>query len=566
MDTTEYAIQTFACRFGHSRQMLTKGSGGQEKGTGSWAQIGEKPFSSDLKRVTVTYREEATRKNYGLMKGAVERVLDCCHHVQTEDGRQGKADKLVERILENMKIIASKGLRELTDDEAAKAHKIDREDVEAQMTLWDLVGLYDSPRQESVGAMQFCYLAGITVHMLTGDHLAAATAIAKQIGIIPKDTSMISKEAAENLVMTASHFDKFSGKKIDKMPVLPRVIARCSPQTKVGMIEAIHRRGRLTVMTGDGVNDAPSLKLADIGIAMGLAGSEVAKDASDLTLLDDNFASITNAISEGRRLVDNIQAFVLLCQNICQAAVLLIGLVFKEDTGLSVFPLSSIEVIWVIIVTSSAPAMALGVQAARENTMQRPPAKLKRGIFINEFFFDLLTYGIWAAVLCLGTFLVCQYLSTDTGFGNNCNSGYNPSCETVFQSRAATSAVMVNLSLLLAWQLVDGEKSFFNGTTKGKWYARGWYGSWGRNPWLFVVVVGIALTFPMLYIPGLNDVVFLHKGLSWQWAVVIAVTILFFAGVKLYKYIKRATLRRRALRKHERRSADEKAFDTAQAA
>lgn len=292
--------------------------------------------------MAVTYRESSTGKTYGLMKGAVERVLDCCDTVRTTEGVVEKSDSLIEGILANMEAIASRGLRvlalasrELTDSEASLGDEIDREQVEAKMTLLGLVGLYDPPRQESAGAVKLCHEAGITVHMLTGDHLATARAIAKQIGIVPKDEGMLSHAQSDALVMTASRFDKLSEDEVDQLPVLPAVIARCSPQTKVRMIEAIHRRGRLTAMTGDGVNDAPSLKLADVGIAMGQAGSDVAKDASDLTLSDDNFASITNAIAEGRRLADNIQAFTLhlLCQNVCQACVLLIGLAFKVSSS-----------------------------------------------------------------------------------------------------------------------------------------------------------------------------------------------------------------------------------------
>lgn len=576
-DPTECAIQTFACRFGYSRQKLTKQihdeNSDKPQRKPEWEQICEMPFSSDLKRMAVTFKHRKTGKTHGLMKGAVERVLDCCETIQTADGIQKKSNELVEEILENMESIAALGLRvlalahrELSADEAAKGDEIEREEVESKMTLIGLVGLYDPPRRESAGAVKLCHEAGITVHMLTGDHLATARAIAKQIGIIPQNEGMLSKDQANALVMAASHFDKLSEDDIDALPVLPAVIARCSPQTKVRMIEAIHRRGRLTAMTGDGVNDAPSLKLADIGIAMGQAGSDVAKDASDLTLSDDNFASITNAIREGRRLADNIQAFVLhlLCQNVCQACVLLIGLAFKDSSNLSVFPLSSIEVLYVIIVTSSLPAMALGLQAARSNTMSRPPADLKRGIFTNMFYVDLVVYGIWMAALCLGTFLLCQYGFGDGNLGMDCNSGYNDSCQTVFQSRAATFAVMVNLSLLLAWQLVDGEESFFNGVRKGSYLTRWWHGSWGRNKYLFLIICGGIITeFPIIYIPGLRDVVFLHTYLSWHWAVVIPVTIVFFLGAEVYKWVKRVFFRRMAKKAKANKSEAEKAIDAA---
>src|ERR1700761_7970450 len=157
------------------------------------------------------------------------------------------------------------------------------------------------------------------------------------------------------MVMTASQFDKLSDAEIDALPVLPLVIARCAPNTKVRMIDALHRRKAFAAMTGDGVNDSPSLNRADVGIAMGQGGSDVAKDASDIVLSDDNFASILNAVEEGRRMFNNIQKFILhlLAQNVAQALVLLIGLAFKDHTGFSVFPISPVEIMWIIMITSS---------------------------------------------------------------------------------------------------------------------------------------------------------------------------------------------------------------------
>lgn len=206
--------------------------------------------------------------------------------------------------------------------------------------------------------------------------------------------------------------------------------------------------------------------------------------------------------------------------------------------------------------------MALGVQSARSNTMRRPPASLKRGIFTNAFCVDLTVYGLWMAALCLATFLLCEYGFGDGNLGVDCNSEYSESCRTVFQARAATFAVMVNLSLLLAWQLVDGEASFFNGVKDGPWYTRWWRGSWGRNRALFIiVVVGIALEFLVLYVPGLNTVVFLHKGLTWHWPIVIVATILFFAGAELYKWGKRVVLRRKSSKRMSRKNTVQRALD-----
>jgi Na+-exporting ATPase len=210
--------------------------------------------------------------------------------------------------------------------------------------------------------------------MLTGDHPGTARAIAAQVGILPSNMDTLGKEVADAMVMTASQFDKLTDEQVDNLPLLPLVIARCAPNTKVRMIDALHRRKAFAAMTGDGVNDSPSLKRSDVGIGMG-TGSDVAKDASDIVLTDDNFASILNAIEEGRRMFDNIQKFILhlLAQNIAQACVLLIGLAFKDESGFSVFPVSPVEVMWIIMITSSLPDMGLGFEIAAPDILDRPP-------------------------------------------------------------------------------------------------------------------------------------------------------------------------------------------------
>jgi len=193
------------------------------------------------------------------------------------------------------------------------------------------------------------------------------------------------------------------------------VIARCAPNTKVRMIEALHRRNAFCAMTGDGVNDSPSLKRADVGIAMGMAGSDVAKNASDIVLTDDNFASIVNAIEEGRRMFDNIKKFILqlLAENIAQACTLLIGLVFKDQSGISVFPLAPVEILWIIMVTSGFPAMGLGMEIAAPDIMNRPPHNLKQGVFTWEVCLDMAVYGFWAGALCLTAFSLVVFAFGD---------------------------------------------------------------------------------------------------------------------------------------------------------
>ncbi|KAM9889090.1 hypothetical protein OXX69_012931, partial [Metschnikowia pulcherrima] len=207
------------------------------------------------------------------------------------------------------------------------------------------------------------------------------------------------------MCMTATEFDGLTDEQIDALPVLPLVIARCAPQTKVRMIDALHRRDKFCAMTGDGVNDSPSLKKADVGIAMGLNGSDVAKDASDIVLTDDNFSSILHAIEEGRRMAANIQKFILqlLAENVAQAIYLMVGLAFIDDSGFSVFPLSPVEVLWILVVTSCFPAMGLGQEQAIDGVLNQPP---NRKIFTKELLCDMVGYGVWMAACCMLGFVL----------------------------------------------------------------------------------------------------------------------------------------------------------------
>lgn len=373
-EPTDVAIQVFASRFNWNRDRWIKG----EKPI--WVQKAEYPFDSTVKKMSVIFAKG--EKQMIFTKGAVERVLESCTSVKwTADSGPIPLDENIQaEILQNMEALARSGLRVLAL--ACREHTLGsaeetppREEIEKDLTLCGLIGLYDPPRPETAGAIEQCHRAGISVHMVTGDHPGTARAIAQQVGIIPANMAELAADVAEAMVMTASQFDKLTEEEIDNLPTLPAVIARCAPNTKVRMIDALHRRGCYAAMTGDGVNDSPSLKRADVGIAMGEAGSDVAKDASELVLTDDNFASIINGIEEGRRIFDNIQKFVLhlLAENIALALTLLVGLAFKDETGQSVFPIAPVEILWIIMITSGLPDMGLGREAASADVMDRPP-------------------------------------------------------------------------------------------------------------------------------------------------------------------------------------------------
>lgn len=289
-EPTEIALQVLAMRFGAGKPELLS----DEKIT----LVSEFPFDSTCKRMTVVYDNgDPQGLQTAYTKGAVEAILPL---LQITDARQREISAMADTL-------AAEGLRVLcvARRAATPAELSKRETAEAALDFVGLVGLYDPPRVESAPAVLKCQRAGITVHMLTGDHVKTATAIAREVGILPPAAAGAPTDP--QAIMQASAFDALSDAQVDAMDRLPLVLARCSPSTKVRMVEAMHRRRAFCVMTGDGVNDSPALKKSDVGIAMGMNGSDVAKEAADMVLTDDNFASIVTAVEEGRRLFDNIQ-------------------------------------------------------------------------------------------------------------------------------------------------------------------------------------------------------------------------------------------------------------------
>jgi len=547
-DPTEVAIMVFATRFNWNRRGSVSGD------HPAWKMVLEFPFDSDVKKMSVLYRDAKSNELHVFTKGAVERIIASCTSYVANSGDEPvpMTEAFREQILENMEAIAKLGLRCLAlasrryDEPYEDGQEVDRHVIENDLVFRGLVGLYDPPRPESAPSVRQCHEAGITVRMLTGDHPGTARAIATQIGILPAKMDLLSKDVADSMVMTAAQFDDLTDDQIDQLPVLPLVVARCAPNTKVRMIESLHRRDKFVAMTGDGVNDSPSLKRADVGIAMGQAGSDVAKDASDIILTDDNFASILAAVEEGRRTFDNIQKFVLhlLSQNVGQALILLIGLAFKDADNISVFPLSPVEILWIIMITSGIPDMGLGFEKAAANVMSRPPQNMKVGIFSWEIMTDMMVYGLWIAALCLAAFSLVLYGFGDGTIGTNCNESRD-TCDLVFRARATCFAVMTWLSLFLAWEVIDMRLSFFMMKPGSKKYFTQWAIDIWSNRFLFgAVAFGFVTIFPLIYIPGLNDFVFKHHDISWEWGIVFISAVVFFLGAESYKYMKRVYFRR----------------------
>jgi Na+-exporting ATPase len=551
-EPTEIALQVFSHRFNYGKKSL------ESKG---WKQLAEFPFDSSIKRMSVIYDAPEgesgsiieTEKSMVFTKGAVERVLDLCAHCGTGDQQQPMTEELKETILQQMNDLASQGQRVLAiayrpwdkrftanKGSSAKEEEKLRGEVEQDLVLLGLAGIYDPPRRETKPSIGECSNAGIKVHMLTGDHPETAKAIAKEVGIIPKNLGVLPDNVAQSIVVKATEFDKMTDEEIDRLEELPLVIARCAPDTKTRMIEALRRRGYFMAMTGDGVNDAPSLSRADVGIAMG-SGSDVAKSASKIVLTDDKFNSIVSAIREGRRMFDNIQKFVLhlLTSNVGEVILLIAGLGFVDNSGFSVFPISPLQIIWINMVTSSFPAFGLGREQAAVDVMRKPPQDKKRGVFTNQVIVDMIVYGIIMGGCTMATFCIIVYGANGGNLGQDCNTKYTDQCEAVFRARAATFAELTWLILISAWEFKSLRRSMFrlNPEEESKW---SFFKDLYSNRFLFwSVVIGALSVFPVVYIPYLNTNFFKHRGISWEWALSVGFTIVFVAGMELWKLIKR---------------------------
>ncbi|KAG0023412.1 Na+ ATPase [Podila clonocystis] len=543
-DPTEIALQVLAYKAGLPKPELVQQG---------FDLVAEFPFDSSVKRMSVLYKTPATASKTSehliFMKGATERVFPCCNfylkdgqEVSLQSEKGGDRGAFEESMTEKMNALAEKGLRVLTlayrkfevVPGVDLVHGLVREEVETNMVFLGLVGIYDPPRAESRPAVLKCYEAGIRVHMLTGDHPSTAAAIAKEVAIIPEDAIVHNNP----LIMTAAQFDAMSDEDVDRLAELPRVVARCSPNTKVKMIEALHRRNLFATMTGDGVNDSPSLKAADVGIAMGQSGSDVAKQAADIVLTDDNFSTIVQAVAEGRRMFANIQKFVqhLMSANVAEIVVLIIGLAIKDKDGHALFPMSAVEILFLNMITSSPPAMGLGLEPPSESNMREPPRSAKQGLFSFEVVMDTFIYGLAMGILTFASFCIVLFGFQDGPLvGTSCNSTWSEGCTGVFKARATGYACMTFLILVHAINCRALRESGW--TIKNLKSMKG-----NRMLWLSIVV-GMILVFPVLYIPGFNTTVFKHTYLTYEWGLVAVDVVLFILFAELYKMIKRRTMK-----------------------
>ncbi|MEM3104614.1 MAG: cation-translocating P-type ATPase [Candidatus Bathyarchaeia archaeon] len=380
-DPTEAALLTVAAKAGLWKTDLES----------KMPRVREIPFSSERKRMTTVH------KNYDgryivFMKGAPEVVLQLCSQRFSDGLVLPLTDEVKSKILKVNDEMASSGLRVLALAYKYIADPYTTQNIEHNMIFMGLVGMIDPPREEAINAYKLCEKAGIKVAMITGDHKLTAISVAKEIGMWK----------ANSIALSGSDLDRMSDDELERIVENVTVYARVSPAHKSRIVKALKKKGHIVAMTGDGVNDAPALKLSDIGIAMGITGTDVTKEASDIILADDNFATIVEAIRSGRIIYDNIRKFIrfLLACNFDELFVITVATLLNLP-----IPLTPAMLLWINLLTDGPPAVALGIDPPDEDVMVRKPRDPKTGIFHGMLLFVIASF-VLQAIGTLGSFLI----------------------------------------------------------------------------------------------------------------------------------------------------------------
>lgn len=392
-DPTETALVDLGLKFEINKDELETES----------PRVAEIPFDSDRKLMTTIHRHNQTSKLTVATKGGMDELLARCNRIYDNGIIRPLTDADREKLASANLDMAGQALRVLamgTKDIDSIPESITSASVEQDLIFLGMVGMIDPPREEVRDAVAECRSAGIKPVMITGDHKITATAIARSLGI------MTDKDIA----LTGTDVEKMSDEELRNKADGIAVYARVSPEHKVRIVKAHQANGNIVAMTGDGVNDAPALKLANIGVAMGITGTDVSKEAADVVLTDDNFATIVSSVSEGRRIYDNIVKAIqfMLSTNLGEILVLFIAVICNM-----VAPLLPIHILWINLVTDSLPALALSVDPAEKDVMHRKPIDSRQGIMTKHFSLRILLQGILIALLTLTAYNIGLKTSVD---------------------------------------------------------------------------------------------------------------------------------------------------------
>jgi Ca2+-transporting ATPase len=464
-DPTEGALRVAAAKLSPSLEALEH----------EMPRLGELPFSAERKRMSTLHVDpHHADQMLVFAKGAPDVLLALCGAEQVGTDIHPLSEARRRQILATVDGLADQALRTIGVAYRRMPHRLglSAEAIEHNLTFLGVFGLFDPPRPEAKAAVARAMWAGIRVIMITGDHPRTAAAIAAELDIAPPDARVITGAALESL----------DDSTLARLVRDVSVYARVSPEHKLRLVQALRQHGDVVAMTGDGVNDAPALKQADIGIAMGITGTDVAKEAADMILTDDNFASIVAAVEEGRAIFSNIRKFLryLLSSNIGEVLTMFLGLLFASSLmGMPAPPLLAVQILWINLVTDSGPALALGVDPPAPHLMRRPPRPRGQGVIDRAMWAGLLLVGITMAT---GTLLMFDY-----GLPGGLIAG----------SGDVTYARTLAFTTLVLFQLFNVFSA--RSDREGAWTAL------FSNRWLWAaVLLSLAMQVAVVYLPALQ--------------------------------------------------------------
>lgn len=470
----------------------------KEKLEKEFKRIDEIPFDSDRKLMT-TVNLVDDKKARVFTKGALDSILSICNKISVNGKLLDFSKEYKAKVLENSNIMSDKALRVL-----AFAYKdISKENIvldslEKDLVFIGMVGMIDPPRLEVKDSIKLCKSAGITPVMITGDHKNTAFAIANELGIA-EDISQ---------AITGHEIDKFKEEEFNEKIINYRVFARVSPEHKVKIVKAFKSHGNIVSMTGDGVNDAPSLKAADIGVAMGITGTDVSKGASDMILTDDNFSTIVSAVEEGRKIYLNIKksiVFLLSC-NLGEILTLFTAILLNWNS-----PLQPIHILWVNLITDSFPALALGVDKTKEDVMNNPPRNPKESIFVKSDKIQLIINGVLIGGITLFAFKLGERLYADS----------------LIHAQTMAFVVLSVSQLFLSLSLRSNTKSAFS------------LGIFSNKYLVYSILLGIFLQVIIISISFIANIFKVTPLLLYDWIVVILVSLIPFAINEILKLFRK---------------------------
>ncbi|MBK9927487.1 MAG: cation-translocating P-type ATPase [Anaerolineales bacterium] len=479
-DPTEGALVVAAAKAGLKKEALDN----------AYPRLQEIPFTSETKRMTTLHQTEKGKVAY--TKGAPEIILDNCDSILTSNGVKKLDEATRKQVMDTAREFASQALRVL-----GIASKPDAviESAQTDMTFLGLAGMIDPPRPEAKEAIAVCESAGIRAVMITGDHPLTAQAVARELGLLKTGR-----------VVTGAELDGISDEDFKREVETIDVYARVSPAHKLRVVTALQANEHIVAMTGDGVNDAPALKKADIGIAMGITGTDVTKEAAAMTLTDDNFASIVAAVEEGRGVFGNIKKYLmyLLSSNIGE-----IGLMAGSALLGLPLPLTAVQILYVNLATDGLPALALSVDPAEKDLMKRKPRNQKTGIFTRPVVALMLAGGIWSTIINLGLFIWAF------------NSGRSQE-----EAMTMTFVSLVLVQFFKAYNFRSDRHSVFNRPFENKWLNT-------AILWESVLLLAI------IYIPALHEPFNTFSLPLIDWAIIFALSLTISPVLEFVKWMER---------------------------